>query len=273
VLILAVLAGCAEPAQDVAPTQNAAAIFTLAYETLSAQQLTRTAQKAIAETPALSPAAVVTTTPTRAFLPQGACDNAAYVSDVTVPDGSQVAAGSGFVKTWMLQNSGTCPWTTAFKIAFVGGDRMGGVDTALTTQVPSGGQSEVSVQLAAPTAAGTYTGHWQMQNALQVPFGSVITVVIKVGTTAECKRSSKTTITIMGHAGPENTTIDYGVGSTVTDQHGDYAFQVPEGWSGTVTPSKAKVNPWSFAPEFRTYSNVQCDLRNENYKATAPPGV
>ena len=99
----------------------------------------------------------------------------------------------------------------------------------------------------------------------------MITVVISVGTTAECKRSSKTTVTIMGHAGPENTTIDYGVGTTATDQHGDYAFQVPEGWSGTVTPSKARVNPWSFAPAFRTYSNVQCDLRNENYKATRLP--
>ena len=118
--------------------------------------------------------------------------------------------------------------------------------------VPSGGQSEVSVQLAAPTAAGTYTGQWQMRNAQQAPFGNVITVVISVGTAAECKRSSKITITIMGHAGPENTTIDYGIGTTVTDQHGDYAFQVPEGWSGTVTPSKAKVNPWSFSPAFRT---------------------
>ena len=150
---------------------------------------------------------------------------------------------------------------------------MGGTDAAVAGSVPAGGQSPISVNLKAPDAPGTYTGQWQMKNAQGQAFGNVITVVISVGSPAECRRSSRTEVTISGRAKPEKTTIDYGDGITYTDANGDYAFTVPEGWSGTVTPSKAKVNPWTFFPAHRTYTNVTCDLRNENYKATPPPGV
>ena len=268
---LALVTGCTSPRDAASPTLDAPAIFTRAAETFSADAATREAFRAVTDTP--EPTAMASPSSTSSSIRQSACDNAAYVSDVTVPDGTLVAAGSAFTKTWMLQNSGACAWSLEYRLTFVGGDQLAGQDAPLTEVVPSGGQSAVSVQLAAPMAPGSYAGQWQMKNAHGQAFGSVVTVVIDVGAPAECKRSSKTTITIMGHAGPENTTIDYGLGTTVTDQHGDYAFQVPEGWSGTVTPSKAKVNPWSFTPPFRTYSNVQCDLRNENYKAKAPPGV
>lgn len=267
------LSGCAGPGQPQAPTQDVAAIFTLAYETLAAERSAAASTAAVVPSAAPLPTTTPTVVPGRPPVAQGACDNAAYLADVTIPDGTLVAAGSSFVKTWTLQNSGTCAWTTAYRLSLVGGDGLQGADVALAAGVPSGARTDLSVTLTAPTTAGTYSGQWQMRNAQQQPFGNVITVVITVGAAAECKRSAKTTVTIMGHGGPENTTIDYGIGTTVTDQHGDYAFQVPEGWSGTVTPSKAKVNPWSFTPPFRTYSNVRCDLRNENYKATAPPGV
>lgn len=267
------LAGCVGPRQPQAPTQDVAAIFTLAHETFAAERTATAVHVATARSATPFPTSTATAGAGRPAVPQSTCDNATYLADVTIPDGTLVAAGSSFVKTWTLQNSGTCAWTTAYRLSPVGGDSLQGTDTVLAAAVPSGARTDVSVTLTAPTTAGTYNGQWQMRNAQQRPFGNVITVVITVGAAAECKRSSKTTVTIMGHGGPENTTIDYGVGTTVTDQHGDYAFQVPEGWSGTVTPSKAKVNPWSFTPPFRTYSNVRCDLRNENYKATAPPGV
>lgn len=37
-------------------------------------------------------------------------DHISFVGDVTVPDGCMVLAGQRFVKTWMLQNTGTVPW-------------------------------------------------------------------------------------------------------------------------------------------------------------------
>ena len=37
-------------------------------------------------------------------------DHISFITDVTVPDGCMVLAGRSFVKTWMLQNTGTVPW-------------------------------------------------------------------------------------------------------------------------------------------------------------------
>ena len=53
------------------------------------------------------------------------CDKAAFVADVTVPDGTLFTAGTTFIKTWRLKNSGSCTWTTAYKLLFYNGEQMG----------------------------------------------------------------------------------------------------------------------------------------------------
>jgi len=150
---------------------------------------------------------------------------------------------------------------------------MAGSDTFVPVPVPVGAQTEISTNLVAPTSSGNYTGWWRMKNEQQQPFGKVITVVIQVGSATACRRSSKTQVTISGHAGPENVTVNYGDGEVTTDARGNYSFTVSSGWSGIVTPSKAKVHPWTFDPLHRTYTNLRCDLLHENFKAKAPPGV
>ena len=268
-----IFGACGPRGQDAVPTLAVEAIFTAARQTFAAQAATDLASTPTTATPPPTMATTAIPSPTRISISPGACDDAAYVSDVTIPDGTLVGAGSTFVKTWLLQNTGTCAWTTDYSLTFQGGDQMGGLDALVASPVPAGGQSPISVSLKAPAPPGTYTGQWQMKNEQRQPFGDVITVIITVGSTADCRRSSKVDVTISGHARPENTTIDYGDAATVTDANGDYAFTVPAGWSGTVTPSKAKVNPWTFDPQHRTYTNVTCDLKNEDYKGTAPPGV
>ena len=37
-------------------------------------------------------------------------DHVSFIADVTMPDNCMVLAGQRFVKTWMLQNTGTVPW-------------------------------------------------------------------------------------------------------------------------------------------------------------------
>jgi hypothetical protein len=51
-------------------------------------------------------------------------------------------------------------------------------------------------------------------------------------------------------------------GSTATDSSGFYAKSVPEGWSGTVTPSKSD---YIFSPPQRSYLDVTSDIPNQNY--------
>jgi len=103
---------------------------------------------------------------------QTLCDQAQFVSDVTVPDGSSFAPGAAFTKTWRLKNSGTCTWTTSYTLVWAGGDQMGSpVSTVLPVQVAPGQTADLSVNLTAPAASGHYKGLWKLANASGVQFG------------------------------------------------------------------------------------------------------
>lgn len=72
-------------------------------------------------------------------------------------------------------------------------------------------------------------------------------------------------VSISGNAGVGGATLTYTGGSATANSAGDYSFQVPSGWSGTVTPSKAG---YFFTPANTVYSNVTVDQLNQNYVAT-----
>jgi hypothetical protein len=179
-----------------------------------------------------------------------------------------IAAGTGFVKTWLLHNTRT--WTTDYKLSFDGGHPMGSKDAYVPNPVRARSQSMLSVNLTAPTSADAYTGKWRMENEQQQPFGNIISVVIDVGPPTACQISSRGHVTTSGHAVPESVTINYGDGAVVTDAHGNYSFTMVSGWSGTVSPSKAKVNPCTFESAHRTCTNATCDLTRQNYIAHGP---
>ncbi len=71
--------------------------------------------------------------------------------------------------------------------------------------------------------------------------------------------------TISGNAGVAVVTINYTGGTTTSGSTGDYSFKVPEGWSGTVTPSKSG---YTFLPASRSYENVTSDRPDQDYGAT-----
>jgi len=105
-------------------------------------------------------------------LPSSACDRAVFIADVTVPDGTVMAANTPFVKTWRLKNNGTCTWTTSYALVFASGDQMGATPTIyLPTSVAPGGTIDLSVTLTAPSIAGTYKGNWTLRNAAGTRFG------------------------------------------------------------------------------------------------------
>ncbi len=57
---------------------------------------------------------------------------------------------------------------------------------------------------------------------------------------------------------------DGGPQTATADGSGGYSFTVPNGWSGTVTPS---LSGYAFLPEYRDYSNVAADLPGQDYSA------
>jgi hypothetical protein len=104
--------------------------------------------------------------------PSTCTDKAAFVDDVTIRDNSELGSGESFVKTWRLQNAGTCVWTTAYSLVFIGGTRMGAPShVPLPTHVNPQNTVDLAVDMSAPSASGTYQGFWKLTNAQGDYFG------------------------------------------------------------------------------------------------------
>lgn len=120
----------------------------------------------------VTPTPTQTPTPTVTPTPKVPCDWVAFVTDVTVPDGTTFKPDQDFRKTWRLKNIGTCTWTKDYDLVFVSGNRMtGDKATPLTTSVKPGQTIDLSIELTAPIEIGKHTGYWALQNASGVVFG------------------------------------------------------------------------------------------------------
>jgi hypothetical protein len=102
----------------------------------------------------------------------GCTDKATFVSDVTIPDDTNMDPGDTFVKTWRLQNSGTCTWTTEYALVFQSGNNMSGpASVPFPGAIAPGSTVDLSVNLTAPNSPGTYKGNWILRNDSGVLFG------------------------------------------------------------------------------------------------------
>lgn len=119
------------------------------------------------------PAASPTLTPTPPTpTPKTYCDWAAFVKDVTIPDGTALKTGETFVKTWRLKNRGTCTWTPDYALVFSSGAQMGEtVAVKIPGTVPPGSTIDLSVALTAPASPDNYRSYWMLRNASGTLFG------------------------------------------------------------------------------------------------------
>ena len=179
-LILGIVLACnplAAATPQPAATLNA--LYTSAAQTLNAMStqgaIALTAQPSPTGTltiPTSSPLALQTITSVAQLPPSAKCDAAAFVADVTYPDGSNVAPGVSFSKIWRIKNIGTCTWTTAYALVFITGEKFGAQSSVFLAGNVSPGQSiDLPVQLTAPNQAGRFKGYWKMRNASGVLFG------------------------------------------------------------------------------------------------------
>lgn len=123
----------------------------------------------VTNTPGPSPTPGPTATNTPAPSPS---DRVTFISDVNYFDGSAVAPNQAFKKTWRIKNTGTSTWTNKYSLVYVSGDKMGGADSIpLTSTVGPNTSFDISVDLTAPAANGSYKGYWQLKNDKGVAFG------------------------------------------------------------------------------------------------------
>lgn len=189
-IALASLLYACGPTAPVEPTIDVNAIHTFAAETVIAEftQTARAVPPTLEATATVTPDA--TTLPTDTAVPTNnpfestptdiICDDARWVADVTVPDGTQMTPGQDFVKTWKIRNAGSCTWGTGYTIIHGYDERLDGVAEPLTTAVAPGEEVEVSVRFKAPTDTGEHRSYWRMQNASGSAFGEFFYVTIVV---------------------------------------------------------------------------------------------
>jgi hypothetical protein len=114
-IFVLIFSACNLPSSSPTPEPNV--VFTAAALTVQAQST----QLAPFNTPTLPPVqptntvvvipSATLTIPTKAVPPTPACDQAQFIKDVTIPDGTVIAPGTSFKKTWRLKNIGTCTWS------------------------------------------------------------------------------------------------------------------------------------------------------------------
>ncbi len=89
-----------------------------------------------------------------------------FVSDVNVPDNTEIPAGQTFTKTWRVKNDGTCAWgpnQPASALVFTGGNSLGTPkQVALIGAVQPGQTTDLSIQFTAPSQPGTYISQWML---------------------------------------------------------------------------------------------------------------
>jgi len=172
-LITVLVSGCNMPSSGVS-TPSPEVIMTEAAQTAQVvptntqvivQPTSMVTQVPATPTTVSLPTATSTSKPTATMPPtptSASCTNLAkFVTDVTIPDDTEMLPGQEFIKTWRLQNVGTCTWNNQYALMFVKGDQMNGTSPLhLTGSIAPSSTVDLSVTLKAPGTAGTYRGTW-----------------------------------------------------------------------------------------------------------------
>ena len=105
--------------------------------------------------------------------PTPICTNQAeFVKHLNVSYNTEFKPSTSFAKVWLIKNTGTCTWSTEYKLIYVDGDLMGGPNEIfLHQEVVPGETIDIRVNLLAPVKPSTYANLWMLQDDLGSNFG------------------------------------------------------------------------------------------------------
>ena len=138
-----------------------------------------------------TPATPLTATPTAGTPiptnPPDCTNSASFVTDVTIPDNTNIAGGTTFTKTWRIGNNGTCVWGPTYTLTHYSDERLGAPDSVPLGLTYPGQTLDISVDLTAPNATGTHRGNFVIKNPqgliMKIADDSRLWVIINVTVT------------------------------------------------------------------------------------------
>jgi hypothetical protein len=107
-------------------------------------------------------------------------NNLAFISDLTIPDGTSVASGSILDKQWLVQNSGDCNWDASYRLRLISGNPLGSSTEQSLYPARAGTQATLRILFTAPQEAGEYISEWQAFDANGIAFGESFFIKIVV---------------------------------------------------------------------------------------------
>jgi len=183
---------CNLPQNNSSPTPDLGGIVAQTQTAIAVNQILATSTTARQETPNSTAiptlqvsvttvaSALPSETPTQTTSPSNPsgtitpmnCTHSAKFLGETVPDDSIFAPGQEFIKTWTLQNIGTCTWTPEYSLVYIRGEQMNGTSPSpLGQSVPPGGSIQVFLPQKAPANAGEHQGFWKLRSTSGQEFG------------------------------------------------------------------------------------------------------
>jgi len=107
-------------------------------------------------------------------------NNLTFVEDISIPDNTDVTYGSTIDKQWLVENSGTCNWSSNYRLLHIGGASLGAPEEAALYPARSNTQATLQITFTAPFTDGTYESAWQAFDPKGLPFGDPIYIRVIV---------------------------------------------------------------------------------------------
>jgi hypothetical protein len=107
-------------------------------------------------------------------------NNLKFITDITIPDGTEASIGQAMEKKWEVENNGTCNWINGYTLRLVAGGSLGANPEQALYPALAGSRANIQINFLAPTAPGSYKSAWQAYGLDEKPFGEVIYIQIEV---------------------------------------------------------------------------------------------
>ena len=107
-------------------------------------------------------------------IPGPCSNNSQFITDTTIPDGTQIAPGAPIDKRWSVLNNGTCDWGPDYSLVLISGSDLGSGQITALFPARAGAEVEIQLTLTAPFEPGEYTSTWQMRDSQSQLFGDTL---------------------------------------------------------------------------------------------------
>ncbi len=112
--------------------------------------------------------------------PADCVNDLTFLEDLTIPDNMFATFGLALDKQWLVENSGTCNWNSAYRLRNIGGASLGAPEEIALYPARAGTQATLRILFTAPFSEGVYESAWQAIDANSNPFGDPIYIRIAV---------------------------------------------------------------------------------------------